>query len=100
MSQYAHLYNTRRWRRRRDHQLAIEPLCRYCKAMGRTTPATIADHIEPHRGDPELFWCGELQSLCSPCHSSVKQAEEHRGYMVGAGEDGLPVDPQHPWNRG
>ena len=39
----------------------------------------VADHIEPHRGDPVLFWSrANLQCLCKPCHDSTKQAEEAR----------------------
>ena len=36
---------------RRAHQLRIEPLCAICKAEGRITGATIADHSLPHGGD-------------------------------------------------
>src|SRR6266404_1730756 len=32
------------------HQLRIEPLCRLCLEAGRVTPATVADHVTPHRG--------------------------------------------------
>lgn len=67
-----------RWQKRREDQLRKEPLCRYCQAEGRVTPATVADHITPHRGDKELFK-GPLQSLCETCHSSVKQREEKEG---------------------
>lgn len=72
---WRHLYG-RRWRLRRAYQLASEPLCRVCKSKGLLTPARVADHIIPHRGDPTLFWGGELQSLCDNCHSSAKQSEE------------------------
>ena len=44
-------YCTAGWQRRRRHQLHIEPLCRLCLEAGRVTPATVADHVEPHRGD-------------------------------------------------
>jgi hypothetical protein len=33
----------------------IEPLCRLCLEAGRVTPATVADHLEPHRGDFTAF---------------------------------------------
>ena len=39
-SPYAKLYDTARWKRMAKHQLRTEPLCRYCAAQGRTTPAT------------------------------------------------------------
>ena len=66
-------YKLERWRRRAKHQLRIEPLCRYCVERGVGTLATIADHIEPHRGDPNKFWLGALQSLCKPCHHHGKR---------------------------
>ena len=66
---------TYEWQQRRKAQLAEEPLCRYCKRKGLIVPATVADHITPHRGDPVLFE-GPLQSLCAACHSSAKAKEE------------------------
>lgn len=65
-----------------------------------TRPATVADHVEPHRGDPLKFWYGDLQSLCDECHSSAKQREEAEGFSREIGGDGWPVDPRHPFNRG
>jgi 5-methylcytosine-specific restriction protein A len=72
-------YGTQRWRKRAKRQLMIEPLCRICAAEGVVRPASHADHIVPHRGDYQLFWCGELQSLCERCHNSLKQSQERRG---------------------
>lgn len=63
------------WRKRREQQLRNEPLCRYCLQDGKTTAATVADHIVPHRGDKALFK-GPLQSLCATCHSGRKAKEE------------------------
>lgn len=47
--------------------------------QGKVTPATVADHVEPHGGDPEAFWSGALQSLCAEHHDSVKQRDDRRG---------------------
>jgi hypothetical protein len=44
-------YSLQQWKNRRTHQLRIEPLCRLCMEQNRLTPATVADHIEPHLGD-------------------------------------------------
>lgn len=78
-------YKTAAWQRRRASQLADEPLCRTCAKHGRVTAATVADHVEPHRGDHDRFWYGPLQSLCDEapwrCHSSVKQREERAGSL-------------------
>lgn len=70
------LYGSRRWKARRAEQLRIEPLCRRCKAEGIVCIATVADHIEPHRGDVEAFWTNPLQSLCARHHNAAKQREE------------------------
>lgn len=70
-------YNTRAWQRRRAEQLAAAPICRFhWERMGEVVEATVADHVEPHREDYDLFWFGALQSLCATCHSSIKQREE------------------------
>jgi hypothetical protein len=65
---------------------------------GKVTPATVADHIEPHRGDPVKF-AGPIQSLCLPCHSIHKQVLETSGHVRGCDVNGMPLDPMHPWNR-
>jgi hypothetical protein len=77
----------------------MEPLCRLCLERGRVTPATIADHVTPHRGDWNAFLLGELQSLCRACHNRDKRFEEIRGYRLDVGEDGWPLDPKHPANK-
>lgn len=95
-------YKLKAWKEKAARQLADEPFCRRCDQLtpSRTVAAEIADHVEPHREDYQAFWFGELQSLCGPCHSGPKQAEEVRGYRVGAADDGWPADPRHPFNRG
>jgi hypothetical protein len=67
-----------------------------CLAEGRVVDVRIADHIEPHRGDPIKFWNGKLQSLCARCHESRKKRIEHRGYDNTIDADGWPIDPRHP----
>jgi hypothetical protein len=92
-------YHTQRWRRRAALQLKRYPLCAICLQAGQIVPATDADHIVPHKGNEWAFWYGKLQSLCGPCHRSVKQKEEKRGYRSDIGIDGWPTDPRHPANR-
>jgi 5-methylcytosine-specific restriction protein A len=96
---YRRLYKLAAWRARRLDQLTREPLCLYCMAAGIVEPATIADHAIPHRGDLDLFWHGELASLCKLHHDSTKQREEKGGYDTIADLDGYPIDPRHPANR-
>src|SRR5262245_29953476 len=92
-------YSRKRWRRRSDAQLREHPLCAMCLKEGKVVPASVADHVIPHHGDPNLFWQGELQSLCTMHHSSSKRFEELRGYTRDIGVDGWPVDPRHPANK-
>jgi 5-methylcytosine-specific restriction protein A len=60
-----------RWRRARAAYLARHPLCVPCEAAGRLEPATVVDHVVPHRGDEILFWDERnWQALCKPCHDA------------------------------
>lgn len=95
------LYSTAGWRTLRTRQLLKEPCCRFCRQQGVIAPALVVDHIEPHRGDRELFFDSEnLQSLCKTCHDSLKQAAENGlGVVSGSRVDGLPLDALHPWHR-
>ena len=67
-----------RWRRARRRYLARHPLCVRCAAAERVEPATVVDHVVPHRGDRELFWDeANWAALCKPCHDA-KTAREGR----------------------
>ncbi|MDY8107761.1 HNH endonuclease [Fulvimarina sp. 2208YS6-2-32] len=60
------------WQKESAEFRRANPSCRRCGA-----PATLVDHIEPHRGNMKLFWNrANWQPLCTPCHSRAKQAEE------------------------
>ncbi|MFS0827608.1 HNH endonuclease [Pseudomonas phoenicis] len=66
-----------RWQKARERFLYDNPLCAYCAKIGRTTAASVVDHVTPHRGDKDLFWSqANWQPLCKHCHDSIKQAEE------------------------
>ena len=66
----------RRWRKARLCYLREHPLCVECQRHGRVTPATVVDHIQPHRGNRDLFWDVEnWQPLCKGCHDK-KTARE------------------------
>ncbi|EKD87947.1 MAG: HNH endonuclease [uncultured bacterium] len=79
--QWQHLYDSRKWKRLRRIQLTKEPWCAECLRANIFTAATDADHVDPHRGNPDLFFKGKLQSLCKPCHSR-KTANEVNGRGV------------------
>lgn len=70
-----------------------------CLQRNQVVAATVADHVEPHRGDPIKFWFGELQSLCTNDHNRNKQQLETRGYINDIGNDGWPIDQNHPTNK-
>jgi 5-methylcytosine-specific restriction enzyme A len=94
-------YGLWRWKKRKEHQLRTEPLCAACLKQGQITGATIADHIESHRGDWNAFCLGPLQSLCDACH---ERKHGRLGFAERASRaidaDGFPIDPRHRFNRG
>ena len=67
---------TYRWHKVSRLYLQAHPVCAECRKEGRTTAASIVDHIKPHKGDQVLFWDeNNWQSMCTHCHA-VKTAEE------------------------
>jgi 5-methylcytosine-specific restriction enzyme A len=86
-------YGLKRWKLLRNEQLSRLPLCQRCLSHGRATAATVAHHIVPHKGDPELFWHGRLASSCTDCHDIDEQRIERGGrprQVLAA--DGWPID--------
>lgn len=71
---YKRWYKTAKWQKLRERQLSADPLCSMCRP--RITPATVCDHVKPHKGNEALFWSGPFQSLCATCHNSDKQRIE------------------------
>lgn len=72
-------YGLAAWHARRVAQLTAAPWCCRCAARGEpNVPATVANHVEPHRGDWRRFIAGELESVCKPCHDREVQREEAR----------------------
>lgn len=71
--------------------LARHPLCASCEARGITVEATTAVQTEPGDGDETLM------ALCR--NSAYVLVARQQGWPVrGAGIDGTPNDPTHPWN--
>jgi len=98
MGQHRGIYNNKIWRALRRDQLAKEPLCRYCMAMGHITAADTVNHKEPHRGDKNLAFDPEnLESVCKPCHDVHCDAKDRGKTVAGCDGDGLPIDASHPW---
>ena len=68
-----------RWQIVRKQFLAKHPICVECERAGTLTPATIVDHIRPHRGDKVLFWDEKnWQPLCKKCHDRKTRLEDQR----------------------
>jgi 5-methylcytosine-specific restriction endonuclease McrA len=92
-------YKSKRWKNARVIFLKRNPVCKLCDAVGDVTPATVVDHVIPHRGSSVLFWDQRnWQPLCKRCHDSVKQRIERNGFDTTIGVDGFPCDPAHPFN--
>lgn len=73
---------TSRWDQARAGFLASHPRCVMVNAEGKRCgqPASVVDHIIPHRGDRYMFWLkSNWQPLCTHCHASRKQSLEARG---------------------
>ena len=90
-------YSTQNWKRIRSAQLARQPICEACGA-----PADVADHITRIKAGGAKRYCGNLQSLCTPCHNAKRQAEgQGKRWLLpkhrGCDEHGVPRDPDHPW---
>lgn len=84
------------WRKLRALVLSEAPLCQHCAARGLIVQATDVDHIDndPTNNDPR-----NLASLCAPCHSRKTQADMGKRVNWGCDVNGIPLDPNHPWNK-
>lgn len=91
-------YSTAAWQRLRRAKLSLNPLCETCEDQGRITPATDVDHIKAIRSGGHAFPEVEgLRSLCHSCHSRKTNAVDHPRTRRGCDENGLPLDPTHPF---
>jgi 5-methylcytosine-specific restriction enzyme A len=88
------------WQQARKGFLKSHCYCAICLKKNKITIGNIVDHIKPHRGDQQLFWDKtNWQTLCKTCHDSIKQRFEKSGTIAGCSVDGVPVDPNHHWNK-
>jgi 5-methylcytosine-specific restriction enzyme A len=64
-----------RWRHARRLFLKEHPLCIVCLSEGKTSSATVVDHVVPHRGDQARFWAVDnWQGLCRRHHDAKTRA--------------------------
>jgi 5-methylcytosine-specific restriction enzyme A len=87
---YDWLYHTKRWKLRRLQQLRQQPLCSACQQDGVVKAATVAHHVEDHRGDYKLFFTSPLQSLCKKCHDNIREGSHVPSYQRGCDVNGKP----------
>ena len=81
----------RAWRKARRVVLAENPCCVMCNDEGKITPAMDVDHIQPHKGDPVLFWdVNNWQGLCKHHHQSTKARMERGQQREGCNLNGIP----------
>ena len=65
-----------KWRKARELFIKEHPLCVQCEAEDIIEPATVVDHITPHKGDLRLFWRrSNWQALCKR-HHDIKTMKE------------------------
>jgi 5-methylcytosine-specific restriction protein A len=62
------------WRKIRTRYITANPLCEICRESGRLTPADTVHHRIPLADGGTNEW-GNLQALCSPCHSRIHMTE-------------------------
>lgn len=60
--------------------------------------ATVVDHINGWRNKIEFWDKRNWQPMCVRCHAKKTNMEIHGG-PTKHGEDGMPTDPDHPWNK-
>lgn len=65
-----HNMYSHKWQKVSKAFLAKHPWCAECLRQDETwTPATVVDHIKPHRGNQSLFWDrNNWQPLCKHHH--------------------------------
>jgi 5-methylcytosine-specific restriction protein A len=68
-------YDTAAWQKVRAAHKAAHPLCAECRRQGRTTTATVVDHIQPVRLGGDFWAAANHQSLCTPCHQAKSASE-------------------------
>lgn len=88
--------NSAAWLRLRKLVITEQPLCAHCQRSGRIRPGNEVDHIDDDASNNER---SNLVNLCRPCHSVKTQGDRHGHKVKGCDVNGMPLDPNHHWNR-
>jgi 5-methylcytosine-specific restriction enzyme A len=85
----------------RQAKLLANPLCEHCEARGLVVIATEVDHIIPlfKGGEESLDPTVNKQSLCSECHKIKTSKDMGHKVAYGCDANGIPLDPNHHWNK-
>ena len=82
---------TRKWEEARAAFLKTHRQCVACGA-----PATVVDHVTPHKGDRKLFWDrANWAPMCTPCHGR-KTVREDGGFGNPVAGGGLRFSTRGP----
>ena len=80
----------RRGQALRIARLQREPLCRLCLNNGRTTEATVPDHINPLAlGGTDTD--NNIRCLCADCHRDMTAMQFGKRTKPRTGTDGWPM---------
>jgi 5-methylcytosine-specific restriction protein A len=90
--------NGKAWRTLRALVLSQQPLCEDCRERGIVKQAREVDHADNNPANNER---SNLVGLCSPCHSrrTRRWMNGSEGKVIGCDENGVPLDPSHPWRQ-
>ncbi|MCO7739192.1 HNH endonuclease [Brucella intermedia] len=89
---YRRHYKSAKWKRIREAQLQMQPLCEYCLQSEIVEPATVVHHGEGgHKGDEKRFWTGPFVSLCKACHDRDGQREDLGQTVIRFDAEGWPI---------
>jgi len=89
----------RKLQQRRERFFRLHPLCTRCEAQCRTTVATQLDHVVALVNGGTDTW-NNLQGLCDACHDAKTREDLGHKASGACDRDGLPIDPDHHWNKG
>lgn len=94
--------NSAAWRKLRALVLREQPICPECERMGQYTAANEVDHIDNDASNNDR---SNLIGLCKTHHSQKTARHEHfkrTGQWLpvkGCDINGIPLDPNHHWNK-
>lgn len=90
-------YGSRRWQVFRLEALKRDGFkCTRCSSRHRL----VVDHVLDVRSHPELaLVLHNVRTLCAGCDNKRHREKGHSGRPWGCDVNGVPLDPQHHWNR-